>query len=106
MIETPVLMIALSARHGWRRRLFAGIWLTGCTDPVVVMVLPSLIPVAESRAAYLLVAETFAPLAECFLFWVAFHRVERCPRSAMLRDFAAIVAANLASFGVGELVFS
>ena len=106
LIEAPVLMVTLSSRHGWRRRLFAGIWLTGCTYPVVVLVLPTLISVAESRAAYLLVAETFAPLAECLLFWVAFDRVESCPRPTMLRDFAAIVAANLASFGIGELVFS
>ena len=106
LVETPLLLVALSPRHGWRRRLFAGIWLTSCTYPVVALVLPFLVPPAEARTTYVLVAEIFAPLAECFLFWVAFDRVERCSRSELLRDFGVIVAANLASFGVGELVFA
>jgi hypothetical protein len=58
-----------------------------------------LILVNESRAFYLLVAETFAPLAECLLFWLAFGK------EARWRDFGVIVIANLASFVLGEVIF-
>src|ERR671932_1664791 len=70
-VETPVLLLLLSPRHTLRRRLFAGLWLTACTYPVVVLVLPVLFA-GTSRAAYLAVAETFAPVAECAIFWLAF----------------------------------
>jgi hypothetical protein len=95
VIETSILLLGLSAGHGVARRLFAGLWLTACTYPIVVLVLPLLI---EPRLPYLLVAETFAPLAECALFWAAF------PRETTWRDWAAIVLANLASFGIGEVL--
>ncbi|HVS37029.1 MAG TPA: hypothetical protein VMS17_15825, partial [Gemmataceae bacterium] len=45
--------------------------------------------------------ETFAPISECILFWAAFGTRAEWLRPSMLRDMAAIVAANLASFGVG-----
>ena len=99
LIETPVLLIGLSKRHSIRCRLIAGVWLTACTYPIVVLVLP-LLMVNQSRGVFLLVAETFAPLAECALFWLAFGR------QATWRDFAIIVVANLASFVTGEFVFS
>jgi len=96
VIETPILLVGLSARHTLRRRLFAGVWLTACTYPIVILVLPLLF---TSRFIFLLVAETFAPVAECLLFWLAFGGKEG---SVRWRDFAVIVIANLASFGVGE----
>ena len=34
-VETPVLLVGLSRRHPIRHRLFAGVWLTACTYPVV-----------------------------------------------------------------------
>lgn len=98
-IETPVLLVGLSPRHGLARRLFAGVWLTACTYPIVVLVLPLLL---EPRGLYLLVAETFAPAAECGLFWLAFGTTDR----STWRDCTAIVLANLASFGIGELIQS
>jgi len=52
----------------------------------------------RSRALFLLVAEVFAPVAECVLFWLAFGE------GSIKRDFAVIVLANLASFGIGELL--
>lgn len=61
-IETPVLIFGLSPRHTLRQRLFAGLWLTACTYPVVALVMPTLFDGA-SRALYLFVAETFAPAA-------------------------------------------
>src|SRR5437899_7095455 len=70
LIETPVLLIALSKRHPIKRRLFAGVWLTACTYPIVVLVMPLMFSNA-SRAIYLVIAETFAPLAECALLWFA-----------------------------------
>jgi hypothetical protein len=98
-IETPILLVGLSARHPKRRRLVAGIWLTACTYPIVILVLPLLL-IRYSPTLYIVVAETFAPLAECLLFWLAFGTREK----SMWRDFAAIVIANLASFLIGEIL--
>src|SRR5204862_8233990 len=70
LIETPILLIGLSSRHTLKRRLLAGIWLTACTYPIVVFALP-LVFANSSRTLYLAVAETFAPVAECALFWGA-----------------------------------
>jgi hypothetical protein len=104
LIETPVLVAVLSSRHGLGRRLFAGLWLTACTYPVVALVLPPLLELSAGRAAYIAVAETFAPVAECGLFWAAFGARGETWRGSMWRDFAAIVLANLASFGTGEIL--
>ena len=101
-VEIPVLIVGLSNRHPLKRKLTAGVWLTACTYPVVVLVLPMLLT-NYSRATYLLIAETFAPVAECVLFWLAFDSRSET-RSMTWRDFAAILLANLASFGVGELL--
>jgi len=103
LIETPVLVFALSKRHPVSRRLLAGIWLTACTYPIVTLVLPLLLA-NYSRAIYLLVAETFAPITECILFWLAFGSRIELARKSMWQDFAAIIAANLASFAVGEIL--
>lgn len=103
LIETPVLLVGLSPRHSWRRKLLAGIWLTACTYPIVTLVLPLLF-VNSSRNSYLIVAETFAPVAECVLFWLAFGKETEAGRRSMWRDFAAIVVANLASFAAGEVL--
>jgi hypothetical protein len=102
-IETPVLLVGLSSRHPLKHRLFAGVWLTACTYPVVVLVLPLLINPFEHHEAYLWVAETFAPAAECALFWAAFGKREEWLRPSMGQDLAAVTLANLASFGLGQL---
>jgi hypothetical protein len=103
-IETPILLIALSRRHPVRRRLLAGLWLTACTYPIVTLVLPLLF-VNHSRALFLAMAETFAPVAECALFWLAFGSTAELGKRSMWRDFAAIVVANLASFIAGEIIY-
>ena len=103
LIETPILLIGLSNRHSIKRRLFAGIWLTACTYPIVVLVM-SLTLAGFSRATYLVVAETFAPVAECILFWLAYGKSEEVGKRSMWQDFAAIVVANLASFIAGEIL--
>lgn len=103
LIEIPILLLGLSPRHSRKRKLFAGVWLTACTYPIVALVLP-LVLSDSSRMTYLVVAETFAPLAECVLFWLAFGKDEESGRFSMWRDFGAIVGANLASFIAGEIL--
>ena len=96
-IETPILLVGLSSEHSKQRRVLAGIWLTACTYPIVILVLP-LFLMERFPTLYLVIAEIFAPVAECLLFWLAFDG------QAKWRDFIAIVLANLASFVVGELL--
>lgn len=119
-VETPILLLLLSGAHPWKRRLLAGVWLTTVTYPIVVLVLPVLIPDYQDRWLYLLIAETFAPVAECALFAAAFHAGSGArprlstgdatpgsatiPRPNRAIDFIAIIVANLASFGVGEIL--
>ena len=103
LIETPVLLVGLSKRHSLKRRLLAGVWLTACTYPIVTLVLP-LVLAHRSRMFYLGVAETFAPVVECGLFWLAFGRHEELGKRSMWQDFGAILVANLASFIVGEVM--
>ena len=102
-IETPVLFFGLSAHHSKLRRIGAGVWLTACTYPIVVLVLPPLF-VNTSRANYLIVAETFAPVGECILFWLAYGERNEVGKASMWQDFVTIIVANLASFGIGEVL--
>ena len=99
-IETAILIIGLSPRHPTSMKLFAGLWLTSCTFPIVWLVLP---PRFSDRMCYLLFAESFAPVVECLPFWLAFLKGQPVDRLG-LRDLLAIVAANLASFLAGELI--
>ena len=103
LIETPILLIGLSKRHPMKRRFLAGLWLTACTYPIVVLVLPLAFAKA-SRTTYLVVAETFAPVAECILFWLAYGESSEVGKRSMWQDFTSIVVANLASFGAGEVM--
>ena len=104
-LETPVLLWLLSARHRLRDRFLAGLWLTACTYPIVIVVLPLLMrgrPVWE----YLVVAETFAPATECLLFWWVWIKPLPVDRRATIWDLGVVVLANLISFGAGELFYS
>jgi len=101
-VEIPILMLGLSPRHSWKERLFAGFWVNACSYPIVVLVLPEVF--RDSRMLYIIVAETFAPVSECLLFWFAFGKRGEFWRRSTGRDFATIVLANLASFGVGEMM--
>ena len=103
-IETPILYFGLSERHFPGTRVFAGLWLTACTYPIVVLVLPLLLDPTEHRASYLLVAESFAHLGECALFWLMFGKREEFGRASMWQDLAAVFLANSASFLIGEWV--
>jgi hypothetical protein len=101
LIETLILLLGLSKRHSIKRRILAGVWLTACTYPIVVLVMPIIF---ANRVIYLTVAETFAPVAECILFWLAYGASEEFGKRSMWQDFATIVVANLASFIGGEVL--
>src|SRR5262245_13211635 len=121
LVDAPILWFGLSSAHPKLIRLLAVLWVAACALPLAV-VIPSVIVTPtnlvsfilavvagliiaaavvefEQRGTYLAVAETFAPAAECALFWAVGPAMFR-------RDMAAIVVANLASFGIGELVRS
>jgi hypothetical protein len=107
LLEGPILYFGLSARHSQRDRLLYGFWLTACTYPIVVLVMPILVASLgleewTARVVYLSVAETFAPAAECALLWLISHPTQAdqpvVPRSVWLRDFAVVTLANLVSF--------
>lgn len=103
LIETPILLVGMSRKLSLKQKLLCGVWLTACTYPIVVLVLPTIF-FDSARAMYLLVAETFAPLAECAIFWLAFRGKDLLAGGDWTRSFIAIVIANLASFGVGEVM--
>ncbi len=100
-VETPVLVVGLSRRHRLRDRLLAGIWLNACSYPIVALVFPYLVWVPFGYGVHVVVSETFAPLIECTLFWLAFGDPKERFRRSMYQDLATIVVANLASFLVG-----
>ena len=93
-VECPVLLIGLSPRHSLRVRLFASFWLTACTYPIVVLVMPVVFP-----GHYVLPSEVFAALGECVLFAELFRG------RWTWRDMIAIIAANLASLLTGVVIF-
>ena len=101
LIETPVLLLGLPKPLNLRQRLLCGLWLTACTYPIVILVLPAIF-LDNSRTLYLAIAETFAPVAECLLFWFAYRKIELLSTGAWVQAVAVIVVANLASFGLGE----
>ncbi len=103
IIETAVLLVGLSPKVSLKQKLWCGVWLTACTYPIVVLVLPAIF-FDQSRSLYLLVAEIFAPVAECILFWFAFRGKDIMIGGDWFRCFVAIVLANLASFGFGEVM--
>jgi hypothetical protein len=103
LIEMPIVVFGLSPKLSLKQRILCGIWLTACTYPIVVLVLPTLLR-SFSWTLYITIAEIFAPLAECILFWLAFRGHKEFIMKDWIRCFIAIVVANLASFGIGEIL--
>ena len=104
-IETPFLIFGLSPKLSLKQKLLCGIWLTACTYPVVVLVLPAAMQ-DFSRSAYLAVAESFAHFGECVIFWLAFRGRTDFETKDWIRSFIAILLANFASFMIGEVLNS
>ena len=104
-IEVPILLVGLSPDVGVKERITTGLLLTAFTYPIVVLVLPALFTMTgvTSRPGYLLVAETFAPVAEVLFFRFIMNKRLL---SRLDRDAVTIVVANLASFLIGELFLS
>ncbi len=102
-IETPVLLIGLSRPHSFKRRLVAGFWLTACSYPIVVVAMPLVI--GFNSPYYIPIAETFAALGEAALFALAFHTPE-IKRADRIRDWIAVIAANLCSYLIGTVFTS
>jgi hypothetical protein len=101
--------LALSRKHTIKEKIFASIWLNACSYPVVSLVIPFFVDPFRDRLLYLIIAETLAPVSECCLFWLAFAETSagnQPPRASLVRDLAAILIANLCSFGVGELLYT
>lgn len=105
LVETPILILGLPRIVTITQRIRCGIWLTACTYPIVILVLPAIF-LDSSRTIYLAVAETFAPAAECLLFWLAFRSTPGFTSTGWIRSFFVITLANLASFGFGEIMHS
>jgi hypothetical protein len=103
LIETPILLFGLSKKLTFKQKLVCGIWLTACTYPIVVLVLPIIFS-QFSWTVYIIVAESFAPLGECLFFWLAFRGTATFEMTDWARCFIAIIIANLASFGLGEVL--
>jgi hypothetical protein len=95
-IEAPILFFGLNPKYAWKTRLFAGFWLTACTYPIVWLVLPFWLDADNNWEFYIVVAEIFAPLAECFLFDMTIGE----PKNRV-RDWLTIITANVASFLLG-----
>lgn len=102
LVETPVLLFGLPTKISIKQRLFSGVWLSACTYPIVVLVLP-MVFADRPRWQFLTVAETFAPVAESVLFWAVFRGRIAISKLEWSISFFAIVLANLASFGIGEI---
>lgn len=103
VIETTVLIFLLSPKLSLKQKILCGIWLTACTYPIVVLVLPPLLG-SISWTLYLIVAESFAHFGECVIFWLAFRGREDFETNDWLRCFLAILLANFASFSIGEVL--
>lgn len=103
LVETPILILGLSPKITLKQKILCGIWLTACTYPVVILVLPALMQ-SFSRFSYLLVGELFAHFGECVIFWLAFRSRKDLETADWIRCFVAILMANFASFTAGEVL--
>ena len=102
-IELPILIFGLSERTNVAERFKLGFILTGFTYPIVVLVLPVLISIPFGQLPYIVVAETFAPLAEIVCFRML---VKQKLFVGFDRDAFVILAANLCSFLIGWVFLS
>jgi len=98
-LETVILLFALSSRHGFGVRLFAGFWLATCTYPLLLCVMPALLDPFHHPFLYATFAVLTTILTQCALFCFAFGSTK-----GLLQDLAAITFANIVSAGAGMLL--
>ncbi|MBZ0188331.1 MAG: hypothetical protein K8F91_18925, partial [Candidatus Obscuribacterales bacterium] len=67
---------------------------------------PMLIIPLTGQFTYILIAESFAPIFECFLFWLVYYKFKGADKSGLLRDMSTIVIANFFSYGMGLVLES
>jgi len=102
-IEAPLLVAFLPSRYSLRTRIGCGFWLTACTYPVVVLVMPNIANGPFSWSVTLLVTEIWVALTEVALLRaVAGRRL----LASFRREDGVVIVANLASFLAGELFVS
>jgi hypothetical protein len=101
LVEIPILIVGFQRKYTIAETIVNGLLLTAITYPVVIMVLPAMFTEMriESRALYLAVAESFAPITEVLFFR---YLTDRPLAGRLDRDAAVIVIANLTSFLLGE----
>ena len=102
--ETPVLYFGLGSRYTPKEKLLAGLVLTLCSYPFVVLLFPSIWNPYSDYGTYVLVSEIFAPVSECVVFAILFQRKKQLSSKPRLVDFFWILMANLTSFSAGELL--
>ena len=102
-IEAPLLVAFLPSHYSLRTRIGCGFWLTACTYPVVVLVIPNIAYGPFTWPVALLVTEIWVALTEVALLRAVSGR--RLFASFRREDWV-VVLANLASFLAGELFVS
>ena len=104
-VEIPILFFGLSARYSPREKIIWGLLLTAFTYPIVILVIPGILTIAEiqNRLIYVTWAESYAAVVEVMFFrYLAGRQILSRPD----RDAVVVVLANLCSFGIGELFLS
>jgi hypothetical protein len=106
-IELPIFLLALSARNDRRQRIFSALWLTACSFPLVILVMPAFIdmfvpkdwhgPVNTMQIALI------TPIVECLLFWMLTRPLDepnspQVSQAEWIHDLFVIVFANVLSF--------
>ena len=103
VIEVPVLMTGLASKHSLWEKFMCGLLLTAFTYPIVVLVLPATVLPRWGQIMYLVIAETYAPLAEVLFFrFMTNQQLLAMPD----RDAVVITIANLLSFALGAAFLS
>lgn len=102
VLESLVLFLCLTPDIQPRQRLIAGLSLSLITFPFVNILFPMLLSPFENKIVFYVIAEMFACLTECLLFWFFFNR-SKTKDKQFFSNIIAIVFANFFSFSLYEL---
>lgn len=100
-IESSILIACLRKQYAKTQLIFAGVWLTFCTYPVINLLLATLL---GHTPFYYAISALMAPLVEFILFWIAFESDRRFFDARLLHALFAIATANIASFTCGLIL--